>query len=74
MAIEGHGVAFLPASAVRRELRSKRLVAAGELWQTTLDIRIYRERATSRKAKRAAEAFWTDLQGHLKAGLAQSGA
>jgi DNA-binding transcriptional LysR family regulator len=74
MAIEGHGVAFLPASAVRRELRSKRLVAAGELWQTTLDIRIYRERATSRKAKRAVEAFWADLQGHLKAGLAQSGA
>ena len=73
MAIEGHGVAFLPASAVRRELRSKRLVAAGELWQTTLDIRIYRERATSRKAKRAVEAFWADLQGHLKAGLAQSG-
>lgn len=74
MAVEGHGVAFLPASAVRRELRSKRLVSAGETWQTTLDIRIYRERASSRKAKRAVEAFWGDLQQHLRTGLAQSGA
>ncbi|TDM05440.1 MAG: LysR family transcriptional regulator [Ideonella sp. MAG2] len=29
MALEGHGLAFLPASSVRKELRAKRLVAAG---------------------------------------------
>ena len=26
MALEGHGLAFLPASSVKKELRSKRLV------------------------------------------------
>ncbi len=65
MAIEGHGVAFLPASAVRRELRSQRLVRAGEGFETTLDIRIYRERPGSRKAKGSVDAFWNDLQKHL---------
>ena len=65
MAIEGHGIAFLPASAVRRELRSQRLVRAGEGFETTLDIRIYRERPGTRKAKGSVDAFWNDLQKHL---------
>jgi DNA-binding transcriptional LysR family regulator len=29
MALEGHGLAFLPASSVRKELKARRLVAAG---------------------------------------------
>lgn len=65
MALEGHGIAFLPASAVRRELRSKRLVSAGEGLETTLDIRIYRERPGIRKAKGSLDAFWNDLERHL---------
>ena len=65
MALEGHGIAFLPASAVRRELRSKRLVSAGEGLDTTLDIRIYRERPGTRKAKGSVDAFWNDLERHL---------
>ena len=65
MAIEGHGIAFLPASAVRRELRSQRLVRAGEGFDTTLDIRIYRERPGTRKAKGSVDAFWNDLERHL---------
>ncbi len=65
MALEGHGIAFLPASAVRRELRSKRLVSAGEGLETTLDIRLYRERPGTRKAKASVEAFWSDLARHL---------
>lgn len=65
MALEGHGIAFLPASAVRRELRSKRLVSAGEGLETTLDIRLYRERPGTRKAKASVEAFWNDLARHL---------
>lgn len=65
MALEGHGIAFLPASAVRRELRSKRLVSAGEGFDTTLDIRIYRERPGTRKAKGSVDAFWNDLERHL---------
>lgn len=65
MALEGHGIAFLPASAVRRELRSKRLVSAGQGLETTLDIRIYRERPGTRKAKGSLDAFWNDLERHL---------
>ena len=48
MALEGHGVAFLPYSAVRRELRSRRLVSAAPPDRTDLtvelEIRAYRER------------------------------
>ena len=48
MALEGHGVAFLPQSAVRSELAQRQLAAAGdERWQINLDVRIYRERANS---------------------------
>jgi LysR family transcriptional regulator, hypochlorite-specific transcription factor HypT len=62
MALEGHGVAFLPASSVRHEVGAGRLVSAappeGGL-QDTLDIRLYRQRQTP---KRAAGRFWQDLQ------------
>ena len=67
MALEGHGVAFLPASSVRKDVQAKKLVSAGEGLETALDIRIYRERPNARKAKRALEKFWTDLQRHLQA-------
>ena len=69
MALEGHGVAFLPASAVRRELRAHRLVPAvpeAELagLSLTLDIRAYRERPSGREApKRSAQALWAFLTG-----------
>ena len=32
MALEGHGLAFLPVSSVRKELKSRRLVAAARAW------------------------------------------
>ncbi|QCB48160.1 LysR substrate-binding domain-containing protein [Hydrogenophaga sp. PAMC20947] len=67
MALEGHGVAFLPASSVRKDVQAKKLVPAGEGLEAALDIRIYRERPNARKAKRALEKFWTDLQRHLLA-------
>ncbi len=67
MALEGHGVAFLPVSAVRRELRSKRLVSAGEGLDTSLDIRIYREIPGARKAKSSLDLFWDDLKRHVAA-------
>ncbi len=67
MALEGHGIAFLPATSVRKEVASKKLVLAGEGLETTLEIRIYRERPNARKPKRALEKFWTDLQQHLEA-------
>jgi hypothetical protein len=45
MALEGHGLAFLPASSVRKELKAKRLVrAATGQHELTMEVRIYRER------------------------------
>ncbi|MCU0764367.1 MAG: LysR substrate-binding domain-containing protein [Hydrogenophaga sp.] len=62
MALEGHGIAFLPASAVRNELRANRLVSAGGDLETELDIRIYRARPLdAQKGKRAVQLFWTRL-------------
>jgi LysR family transcriptional regulator, hypochlorite-specific transcription factor HypT len=65
MALEGHGIAFLPASSVRKDVAAKNLVSAGEGLETALDIRIYRERPNARKAKRQLERFWGDLTQHL---------
>ncbi len=64
MAIEGHGLAFLPASSVKKELRSKRLVhaAANGSHELTMDIRIYRERPEmARHSKPGAQALWAFL-------------
>ncbi len=48
MALEGHGVAFLPSSAVRQDLRARRLVSAvpasARPLQITMDVRVYREK------------------------------
>ncbi len=50
MALEGRGVAFLPESAVTRELKNKRLARAdggsgcgSGNWEVEMDIRLYRE-------------------------------
>jgi DNA-binding transcriptional LysR family regulator len=66
MALEGHGIAFLPYSAVRKELRSKKLVSAATKEMTgleiTLDIRIYRERPHAKQEpKGTAQALWKFL-------------
>ena len=64
MAIEGHGLAFLPASSVRKELKSKRLVraAAAGKHELEMDIRIYRERPEmARHSKSGALALWDFL-------------
>jgi LysR family transcriptional regulator, hypochlorite-specific transcription factor HypT len=66
MALEGHGIAFLPASAVRKEVRERKLVSAGGSLETALDIRIYRERPVARKAKGPVEKFWNDLRQRLE--------
>jgi LysR family transcriptional regulator, hypochlorite-specific transcription factor HypT len=66
MALEGHGIAFLPASAVRKEVRARKLVSAGGSLETALDIRIYRERSSTRRAKGPVEQFWNDLRKKLE--------
>jgi DNA-binding transcriptional LysR family regulator len=64
MALEGHGLAFLPHSSVRKELKSRRLVpaAVGGALSLTMEVRIYRERpAPARHAKPAVQALWAYL-------------
>jgi len=69
MAREGHGIAFLPLSAVRKEVQSGKLVSAGQGREMTLDIRIYRERPQPGiKSKRPAQLFWDNLSQVLNAG------
>lgn len=67
MALEGHGIAFLPQSAVRNEIKARKLVSALppeiDSLEATMEIRAYRERpsapapaktGTGRAAKTAA--------------------
>jgi DNA-binding transcriptional LysR family regulator len=66
MALEGHGLAFLPASSVRKELKTRKLVPAAPSgsFELTMDVRIYRERPdVARHVKPLAQALWD----HLKA-------
>jgi len=65
MALEGHGLAFLPYSAIVGELRAGRLVSAMpramEALQATLEIRMYRARPGAHPPKSAAQALWNFL-------------
>ena len=73
MALEGHGIAFLPHSAVRKELRAKRLVSAVPKGMAgldiTMDVRAYRQTPGSRESVRGAnhqrhvQALWEHLLG-----------
>jgi DNA-binding transcriptional LysR family regulator len=53
MALEGHGVAFLPSSAVRQDLRAHKLVSAAppelKALSLTMEVRAYRERPAHRE-------------------------
>lgn len=66
MALEGHGLAFLPGSSVRKETRRRRLVSAAAdptPYEVTMDVRIYRERPEVAKHVRpAAQALWEYLR------------
>ena len=66
MALEGHGLAFLPASSVTKELKSRTLVQAaprGE-FELSMELRLYRERPeVSRRNKPVALALWDFLVG-----------
>jgi len=60
MALEGHGVAFLPMSAVQKELRAHKLVSAAppdlKDLQITMEVRAYRERPAHRDTLRATSS------------------
>lgn len=66
MALEGHGVAFLPRSSVRDEVRMRRLVSAVPEGihglEMLLEIRAYRQKpAAKAPPKGAAQALWDYL-------------
>ena len=68
MALEGHGLAFLPHSAVKKEVRAKKLVSAApaDLKGLTMpmDVRAYREKPGGKAApKGRAQELWTYLKG-----------
>jgi len=76
MAIEGHGLAFLPTNSVARELNAGRLVRAAPpgLHELTMEIRIYRERPeVARHTKPAAAALWTFLSQAAAAPVLRTG-
>ena len=74
MALEGHGVAFLPYSAVKKDVRARRLVsaAAAELprLEMTMEVRAYREIQGGQPRRGAAGALWDFLAHHAGARLA----
>lgn len=66
MALEGHGIAFLPMSAVKKEIKAKKLVRAGSGLEMTMDVRIYRERPGARDSgKSPAQVLWRFLESQL---------
>ncbi|HJW53916.1 MAG TPA: LysR family transcriptional regulator [Burkholderiaceae bacterium] len=71
MALEGHGLAFLPESAVVREVRQKQLARADggqPEWAVDMEIRLYRERPTTqRPGKPLVARLWHYLAEHAKA-------
>jgi len=65
MALEGHGVAFLPESSVLREVRNKQLARADGAnggWEVEMEIRLYRERPTPQRSGKVLVArLWDYL-------------
>jgi DNA-binding transcriptional LysR family regulator len=65
MALEGHGVVFLPESAVTREIKQKQLARADggqSEWQVNMEIRLYRERPSAqRPGKPIVARLWDYL-------------
>ena len=65
MAMEGHGLAFLPDSSVRKEVAGKKLVKAapGGGFELTMEVRMYRTKPEpGRPGKAAAQALWEFLR------------
>ena len=66
MALEGQGLAFLPRSAVKKEVKEARLLSAGVGLEVILQIRLYREKPSGKQpAKSAAQALWSYLQSQV---------
>ncbi len=78
MAVEGHGIAFLPSSAVQKELHTQALVSALgaglEGLEMTMEIRAYREKpgrkTNAKEGQSMAHALWAYLVTQQLEGLA----
>ena len=71
MALEGHGIAFLPRSAVRKEVQSGALVEVSMPSESplalTMEVRAYREKVGARQTlKQSAQDLWRYLAGFNK--------
>ena len=57
MALEGHGIAFLPFSAVKKDVSARKLVSAAppdmKGLQITMEVRVYRERPSGKEVGKA---------------------
>jgi DNA-binding transcriptional LysR family regulator len=66
MALEGHGIAFLPESSVTREVRNKQLARADGVngdWEVEMEIRLYRERPSPQRSGKVLVArLWDYLR------------
>lgn len=59
MVLEGHGIAFLPASTAASDIRKGRLAQAGDArWSAELEIRLYRD---ARREHPTLQALWDCL-------------
>jgi DNA-binding transcriptional LysR family regulator len=69
MALEGHGIVFLPESAVTREVKLKQLARADggqPEWEVNMEIRLYRERpSATRPGKPVVGRLWDYLVGQF---------
>ncbi|MBY0454945.1 MAG: LysR family transcriptional regulator [Burkholderiaceae bacterium] len=68
MALEGHGLAFLPYSAVEKDLRARKLVSAAPASmvgiEVTVEVLAFREKPTGKEAANGpAQALWSYLEG-----------
>ncbi len=66
MALEGHGIAFLPRSAVKKEVQAGALVevnlAEGQAMALTMELRAYREKPGGKyTVNSAAQQLWQHL-------------
>jgi DNA-binding transcriptional LysR family regulator len=64
MALDGHGIAFLPESAVVREVAQGQLARASApgQWEIEMEIRLYRERPSdARPGKPLVAELWDHL-------------
>jgi DNA-binding transcriptional LysR family regulator len=71
MALEGHGIAFLPYSAVHKEVKDKKLIQVrlnnGPRLEVEMEIRIYREKTNSHnRFSESASALWKKLSGEIR--------